>query len=183
MKTIINACEDAKLFGSWFKDRASWAPWLVFLRALFALPMTASERDLFRQATGRSRPARQVAGEAWLVCGRRAGKSFVLALVAVFLACFNDFRKHLAKGERGTVMIVASDRRQARVILRYIQGLLAVPMLAKLVSRSTAQGFDLYNSITIEVHTCSFRSVRGYTVVACLLDEIAFWRGEEFNRP
>ena len=34
-------------------------------------------------------------------------------------------------------------------------------------------------NITIEIHTASFRSVRGYTVVAALLDEVGFWRNED----
>ena len=36
---------------------------------------------------------------------------------------------------------------------------------------------------SIEVHTASFRTVRGYTVCAALLDEIAFWRSEESANP
>ena len=52
----------------------------------------------------------------------------MLAVVAVFLACFNDWRPYLGPGERGAIMIIAADRKQARVILRYIKGLLqAVP--------------------------------------------------------
>jgi len=27
----------------------------------------------------------------------------------------------------------------------------------------------------IEIHTPSFRSTRGYTIIAALLDEVAFW--------
>ena len=100
----------------------------------------------------------------------------MLALIAVFLACFHEWRRHLTPGERGTVMIVAADRKQARVILRYIRGLLTgVPMLARLIERETAESFDLNNSISIEVGTASFSTVRGYTIVAALLDELAFW--------
>jgi hypothetical protein len=73
-------------------------------------------------------------------------------------------------------MIVASDRRQARVIMRYVVGLLrSVAMLAPLVESEARERVDLRNKITIEVHTASFRSTRGYAIVAGLLDELAFW--------
>src|SRR5262249_15501148 len=66
----------------------------------------------------------------------RGGKSFALALIAVFLACFGDWQQYLGPGERGTIMIVAADRQQARVIMRYVRGLItSVPMLAPLVQR------------------------------------------------
>ena len=59
--------------------------------------------------------------------GRRGGKSFVLAVIAVFLACFKDWRPYLGPGEIGTVMIIAKDRAQARSIKRYISGLPRTP--------------------------------------------------------
>ena len=45
-----------------------------------------------------------------------------IALGAVFLAVFRDYSLVLAPGERGTVMCLAADRRQARTVLRYIRG-------------------------------------------------------------
>ena len=73
-------------------------------------------------------------------------------------------------------MILATDRKQSRTILRYIRALLTqIPMLARMVERETAEGFDLTNRIAIEVGTASFKTVRGYTIVAALLDELAFW--------
>ena len=53
-------------------------------------------------------------------CG--SGKSFVLACIAIFLACFRDWRPFLGPGEVGTIMIIAADRRQPRVIMRYCLG-------------------------------------------------------------
>ena len=37
----------------------------------------------------------------------------------------------------------------------------------------------LRNRINIEIHTASYRSTRGYTIVAALLDEIAIWETDE----
>jgi hypothetical protein len=54
--------------------------------------------------------------EAWLCCGRRAGKSFIRALVAVFLAWFRDWTPFLVPGEVGRIVIIEADRKQARVI-------------------------------------------------------------------
>lgn len=174
--SILDAIRDARLFWPWFAKRPeSWAAWLTFLAALFALEMTPAQLQLYRKCTGRKKPPMSVARYAYLICGRRAGKSFVLALVATFLACFFSYKEFLAPGERGTVMIVASDRRQARTILRYIRALLKqVPLLARMIERETAEGFDLNNRVTIEISTASMKSVRGYTVVAALLDEAAF---------
>ena len=35
----------------------------------------------------------------------------------------------------------------------------------------------------MEIHTASFRSVRGYTIVAAILDEIAFWPTDDAANP
>jgi hypothetical protein len=118
------------------------------------------------------------------VCGRRAGKSFLLALVEVYLAAFHSYQQFLAPGERGVVFIIACDRKQSRIILRYIRALLThIPLLKEMISREWAEGFDLDNSVSIEVATSSFRSVRGYSIVAALADELAFWSSEDSANP
>ena len=140
--------------------------------------------EVFRQHTGRHTAPKRPTGEAWLICGRRAGKSFIIALVGVFLAAFRDYRAHLQPGERGAVLVVARDRRQARVILRYIRAMLTkVPMLAARIERETSDSFDLSGGVTIEVATASFRSIRGYTIVAALCDELAFWSQDDSAEP
>ena len=182
--TLLDAIADPHLFKPWFKDRQTWAAWFAFVASLFALPLSEDQLAIYRECTGRNEAPTDPATEGWLICGRRAGKSFVLALIAVFLACFREYRQYLAPGERATVFVVATDRKQARIILRYIRALLTrVPMLARMVEREWAEGFDLSNFVTIEVATASFRSVRGYTLAAVLLDELAFWPTEETTNP
>jgi hypothetical protein len=116
--TILEAIADSHLFAPHFKDRQTWTAWSAFLAALFALPLTPEQLAIYQRHTGRSTPPCAPLHEAWLVCGRRAGKSFILALVAVFLATCRDWRCYLGPGEVGTVMLIARDRRQARVLKR-----------------------------------------------------------------
>jgi hypothetical protein len=182
--TLLDAVDDPLLFQPWFKDRATWAAWFVFLRALFGLTLAPHQLALFTECTGRTEPPTAPASEGWLICGRRAGKSFMLALVAVYLAAFHQYRQYLAPGERGVVLVIASDRKQARVIFRYVKALLlGVPMLRKLVEREVAEAFDLNNGTSIEIMAASYRSLRGYTVIAALLDEMAFWPTDDSANP
>ena len=179
---ILQACDDPNLFRPWFKNADTWRAWRAFLCALFGLPFEdGPAEELFEECTGRlATGPTEAAEEAWLIVGRRGGKSFIMALLAVFLACFKDYRPYLAPGERAMVLLIAADRRQARVLMRYIRGFLTnVKMLKRMVQRESAEGVDLNNSVSIEIATASFRAVRGYTCCAILADEIAFWHSEE----
>lgn len=184
---ILEACDDPKLFAPWFRNPATWAAWRVFLATLFGLPAYAPEQvALHALCTGRPMPPPpgNAVTEAWLICGRRAGKSFTLALIAVFLACFRDYREFLQPGERGVVIVIAADKKQARTILRYVRGMLTrIPMLKRRVERETAESFDLTKSVSIEVGTASFRAARGQTLVAALCDELAFWHTDDSANP
>ena len=180
---ILRALNDPHVFANSFHGD-TWQAWRVFLASLFGLPLTAEQFELYRKHTGRSSPPTAPSHESWLVCGRRSGKSFVLATVATFLATFFDWRPYLGPGEIATIMIIARDRRQARVIKRFIVGLLKeVPMLRRVLVDETAEIVTLKNRVSIEIHTASFRSTRGYTIVAALLDELAFWPTDDAAEP
>src|SRR5262245_59911748 len=115
--SIFDAIGDRNLFLPWFRHRESWTAWFSFLCALFALPMTPDQFEIYSRCTGRTVPPSGPHKEAWLVCGRRAGKSFILALVAVFLSCFQYWQAYLDAGVRGTVMVIECDRQASRTML------------------------------------------------------------------
>lgn len=183
--TILEAMDAPQIWRGWFRDRATWEPWRAFLSALFGLPLSEDGKALFRACTGRAEPPEGGINEAWLVCGRRAGKSFVLSMIAVYLVIFRDWRPYLSPGEVGAVKVLAVDRKQAKVIHRYCRALLTkVPAFQTLVERETEDEITLTNGLAIEIQTASFRAVRGYTVIAALCDEISFWRSDEtFANP
>ncbi|MDN6298650.1 MAG: hypothetical protein L0J54_11655 [Halomonas sp.] len=180
--TIRDAMTDPALFGDQFGGD-SFTAWRALLAGFYGLDLESGEVDAWRKITRRPAPT-SAADELWLVVGRRGGKSQAAALLAVFEACFQDFSDQLAPGERATVMVLAADRKQARSAFRYIAGLIeSNPMLARLVQRQDSESIDLANRCTIEVHTASFRAVRGYTTPLVIADEVAFWRADDSANP
>jgi hypothetical protein len=141
------------------------------------------ELALYRACTGRTVPPSAPAAYLWLVIGRRGGKSFAMALIAVFLAVFKDWRKYLSPGERAIVLLVAADREQARILHRYCQGILRPPILQSMVWNVTASEIELKGGVTIEVVTRSYRTVRGRSVCVAAMDEVAFWRDDDSANP
>ena len=182
---IIEAIQDPKLFGGLFKDPATWRSWLVFLRALFGLPIEdPADLELFRRCTGLSEPPKERIRECAAICGRRSGKSFISALTAVFLACFKDWTPYLNRGERGMIFIIAVDRTQARIIKEYISAIIdETPILRKLVKEDLKEEIVLKNRVTITIKTNSYRSIRGFTCLAAILEETAFWRSDMTANP
>lgn len=180
---ILDAMADPALFGPLFPGE-TWAAWRAFLAALLGLPMEGDAAALYRHHTGRTTPPAQQFREAALVIGRRGGKSRVLALIAVYLATFRDYSAHVVPGEQPVIAIIAADRKQARVLLRYVTGTLkAVDMLAGLIADEMAESVSLTNGVVIEIHTSSIGSPRGRTFAAVLADEIAFWRSDDSVNP
>jgi hypothetical protein len=177
--TILDAMDDPKLFGPWFRGK-SWGAWRAFLAALFALEMSPEDAGVFARHTGRQTAPTVPFREAWLCCGRRAGKSLIAALIAVYIALFRNYAQYLAPGEVATVLVIAADRKQARTILRYVRAFVReIPLLNKMITREMKESIEFSNRTAIEVHTASFRTVRGYSVAAALNDEIAFFLGDE----
>ena len=141
--------------------------------------MDDAELAVYQHHTERTAEPLEPFRETALVVGRRGGKSRILALVAVYLACFRDYTPYLGcrRGRDGRGHLRQPDAGAA--IFRYTLGLLeAVPALKKMVKDDTADQIVLNNRVVIEIHTASFRVTRGYTLAAVLADETAFWRDE-----
>jgi hypothetical protein len=176
--TIEETILDPQLFARWFPGN-TWSRWRTFLRVLFALPLDKEDLQTFSKFTGRQLAPTLPFSEGWLVVGRRGGKSLIVSLIAVYLAFFRDYSRYLQRGEFGTIAVIAADRKQARTVLRYIKAFLELPLLKSKIVSQSADSITLENRIVIEVHTASWRSIRGYTLLACIADEIAFWRSED----
>lgn len=158
----------------------TWHPWRTLLIASMGEALTEAERPIFTALTGRPKEPLARVEELVAVVGRRGGKSRAMATLATYIAglCKHD----LVRGERGIVLLIAPDQRQASIALNYAEAALeASPILRQLVANRTSDTLELTNGISIEVRAASFRRLRGPTYVACIADEAAFWHSDEFS--
>ena len=82
------------------------------------------------------------------------------------------------------MLAIAPTQRQAQGILSYCQGFLeASPVLRQEIEASTTEEIRLKAGVTIATHAANFRTVRGRTLLAVVLDETALFRDEASAQP
>jgi len=152
----------------------------TLLKAMTGQPLTARELAIFTLCTGRDAYTPRNYRQVTVVAGARSGKdSRVAAPRALYEALFAGHEKKLTKGERGLVALVAQDAEAAGIAFSYISGYLkANPVLDTQVAEYLARQVILKNGITIRCFPSTAASIRGYTIVAAILDELAYFRVE-----
>lgn len=179
--TPSQAIRDRNLLGAAFPG-GTWTRWLAVIKGAFGETLTTREHGLFYEVAERDPPTNPVK-ELWIIAGRRAGKDSLASAVATTFA-MNDCQKYLRPGETASILCLACDRMQSKIVLNYIRAFFrSNPLLSPLVARETEFGVELNNSIEIIVQTNSFRAIRGKTVLCAILDEASYWRSEESANP
>jgi len=181
---IIESIHDKRIFRDSFDDLKTWKTWETYLKAIFGLPMSKEDLRTYKKCTGGRAVPEGLSKTSYVLSGRRSGKSKISALVAVYLATYRDWSKVLSPGEQGFVFLIANDKSQAQILKRYVSGILDMaPGLRQFKKKELTWEIELNNRITIAVRTKNFRTLRGYTVIAAILEELAFWRSEESANP
>lgn len=180
--SIIETMADERLFEPWFAG-PSWNSWRTILRAAFALPLSKAERKTFRSFAGDRDVPNKPVRELWICAGRRAGKDSIASLIAAHTASFFD-RGRLRRGEKASVLCLATDKDQARIVLNYIRSFFAdVPFLRNMVERETVNGLELNNGVEIIVSQNDYRAVRGRAIALAICDELGHWRSADSASP
>jgi hypothetical protein len=181
MSEIGAALSDPNLLGRWFGGE-SWRSWRTILRGVNAERLTQSEASFFRSVTDRDPPRKRMR-EVWIVAGQRSGKGSVVSGVAAHAAASFEPAGRLRPGEVVTVAVCAVDNSQAAIVKDYIAAYFhEVPALKSLVLRETATGFELRNSVSIQILASDFRSLRGRNIRIGIMDEVGYLPSDEHSR-
>jgi hypothetical protein len=172
---IIEFCRDGQLLNLSLSPAQQ-----VCLRAMYALPLTPDQLEIYRRCTGREQPPKTAPSEATIICGARAGKdSRILAPSLCFEAVFGQHSKHLHRGERAVIPLVAQDARAATISRDYVFSYFRTsPVLRTLIQAERLNELDLTNRTTIATFPCTRRSLRGWSNPAGGMNELGFWRLE-----
>lgn len=180
---VLDFISDPVYLGRAF-DGPSWDRWRAVLRAAFYLPMSSRDLDLFAEVSGNRTPPTRRVKELVCAVGRGGGKDSIAAGLATYLATTSDFSK-LRPGERGTIMLLATDRNQAGIAYNYIRALIeeSPPLSSMLAKPPRGDKIELNNRAEIVVQTNNIRSPRGRTIACAIFDEAAHWLGEDYANP
>lgn len=176
----IEAMQDKNVFRPFIEDSdgliLSWRWWIVALKVIFGLAITnLNDLQLAKKCTGRKKFRSQGYQTTLLLTGRRSGKSRIAAIIGAFEAVLAGHERKLSKGERGVVVIASPTRGQSRIVRDYLRAIFDVPMLRREIVAETKEGFELRSGIRIQILAGDFKTVRGFTVVAAIVDEICFF--------
>lgn len=168
---ILEALREPALLGGLpaFRDLATWRAWLVFLKAIYGLPMDAAELETFRKHTGRTSPHPGGYPEAVAVVGVQSGKTRIAGALESFEAL---------TGETGTHAVgVGQDHRGAmRVLQRYArEPFETLDAFKAEVVRETADTLELRNGVALSAYPCRPAAVRGIRACVVVVDELAFF--------
>ena len=149
----------------------------TFLKSIYGLELDAAEFDFYCRATGRKTYDPREQRETTAIIGRRGGKTRLAAQIAVYEAT----RVHnIPPGERAFILVIAPVLDQAQIAFNYISNYMnGSPELMQFVVRERKSEIELRNGITIACQPCSQITVRGYSIVCAICDEVGFWVHEE----
>jgi hypothetical protein len=181
MLTILDAIRDPKLFGASpvFADLVTWAPWLVFLKATYGLPLDEDEERLFCDCTGRSTYDLPEGGWREVACitGRQSGKTRIASLLVAFESALGAESRD---GELYALLLAQDWRASIRASFSYVRSLFDTSaILRSAISGETRDTLDLANGLRVATYPCRPASIRGLRARVILLDELAFYRSSE----
>jgi hypothetical protein len=182
--TLDRALNNKQLLGAALGDPVSWTTWIACLKAAYAEPLTAAEREAFDKVAGGRQPPTRKVKEFVVAASRRAGKGRAAGALAAYASALVDHASRLAPGEVGVVAAVSPSRAQALIIKDYTLGFFErSPVLRDEIVEVVADEIRLRNRNVITTLASDYRTLRGRTLLLAILDEASFLKDETSSTP
>jgi len=155
-----------------------WKNWSIALRVLYGLPVKSKYAPLIKECTGRDINLLPKNGfdTALFLIGRRSGKSRIAAVIAAFESTLSEKENLLSRGELGMVAVISPTKLQSQIVKSYLRAIFdETPLLQNEVVQEDRGGFELSNKIRIQILTGDYKSVRGFSLVCCVAEELSFF--------
>lgn len=174
--SIIDFTTDAALLGLSLSPAQR-----TILKSLYGEELSAEELDIFAELAGWQYHGHGFS-EATVIAGARAGKDSRLATpIALYETFFGGHEQYLARGEIGTCAVVAQNLPAAQTAYVYIRdAILGSKLLASRLSDEPKRDEIQLGKLRIRIFPASGRSaLRGASIFTAVLDEVAFFKGDE----
>jgi len=172
----------------------------VVLRAIYGLPTSKSQRDLYRDLTGERFPTHGREYEEFvLVFGGQSGKTRLTAAIASYESTTRNWSEMMRPGEPAWCLVFATRQEQAidigrNMIFSMIRG---SPILKDLVIDDPAEAahyelpktkrdiLSLATGAAVKAMPCTARVGRGYPTFCAVFDEAGWYArvSQEDRRP
>lgn len=154
----------------------------VILRSQYGLDMDEAQLAIYAEITnGRDYEPGQELDEGVWCLGRRSGKSWLIAIMALYEAICreNVHRKGVHKGQILYAILVCTKHQQAiEVVQSFCTQILLNSRLEYLVKEDNADKLLLTNKMCIQSFPASRGAIRGYKTFFLAFDEIAYFWSE-----
>ena len=152
---LLDACDDANLL---------------------AFPLWPRQRDLLADVERGPRV------HVWAL-GRRSGKTTMAALVCLWDALLSpDLRRYLRRGELRYAVAVATNLRQARLIVSAARSIVSrSPLLAELRASESDDEIVFKTGAAVAAFPCTSRGGRGWPISTLVMDEAAHFVDTDGN--
>ncbi|OAI56161.1 hypothetical protein AYO48_00025 [Gaiella sp. SCGC AG-212-M14] len=115
--------------------------------------------------------------------GRRSGKTTMAALACLWDALLSpELRDFVRPGERRYAVAVATNLRQARLIVRAARSIVErSPLLSELIDAQTDDEIAFKTGVTLAAFPCTSRGGRGWPISTLVMDEAAHFVDTDGN--
>jgi hypothetical protein len=167
----------------------------VALKSIYGLPLNDSELKIWSAQQGGATydnlgyitdvnnvpytPKKR--SEAWMICGRRAGKTDRLAsTIVAYEALFGGHEAYISRGQYAYCFQISQDLRNAAASLHFIyQTIEDSPVGREMLDGPPVKDeIRLKNKVIIKCIPCTLKASRGFAVPVAVLDEVGVWYTE-----